>query len=280
MTRFILTVPLVAALLALGGCVTTNPPSNLTTASGEAISPLCFMAGESTGPGKIINPAQCDAGIVADDAAYYESRTADQDGFTGTIYRYEDDDPASPVRSFIEYKWLGKVASGQHAVLVRESGGGSGFFSSLFLLSPAGNGAFKLDDIVAAGDRCMGGIAKASVNRAKNLIYAVNLTPQAILDLVTPQTGETVSPAVLPDCAACCYATARFNDDELLSVRLNDDRAMMAETQTADGQKTVAGCFDQLSRLYEENGLASMDQPALEDFVTQFRKVCLSRNQP
>lgn len=204
------------------------------THAGAPVDPLCFIqTWEQPADGAVIDLTQCRTGAynpVADKS--YKPGV----GVYGTAYRPAGTGPESGATAYIEYRYLGDTG-GRSAILLSESGDGSGMFSSLMLLRRDGD-RLLVDETAAAGDRCNGGIPAATVTDGV-LRYDVNLTPAALYALT--RSGEAAdAPAPLKDCAVCCYATATYKGGQLQNVTLVPNLA----AALAPGEEGAMGCFD------------------------------------
>ncbi len=249
---------------------------------GKPVDPLCFTQWEELREGAAISAADCTKGGIRASSAneYYEP----QDGFTGTSYLYEDDDSTGMSVPFIEYKYLGRArvdgenASGPHdIVLVRESGGGSGFFTTLYAMS-AEDERLKLHGIIAGGDRCNGGIGEAAVEDGA-LRYTELLTPTGLGVIAEAGVDPAEFPGRLDDCAVCCYAEAAYEDNRVVKIFFLEELADFlaqnkAEDDPASEGPAAQACFDELVQARLDAGKTSMAAEELKAFGGDFKKNC------
>ena len=217
-------------------------PATLNS-GGKAIDPLCFaQTWEQPADGGTIDLGKCapaDMVRVPPGDGYKPGK-----GAHGIAYRPADISAADmPVPAFIEYKYLGDAGM-EHAVLLSESGGGTGMFTSLFLLHRDGE-ALRISRTVAGGDRCNNGLRRAAVENG-TLSYEVNLTPAALYDLAGFDSSAEMPGGPLKDCAVCCYATATYRGDDLVDVRFAPGIA----AALSPDESGTSGCFDSVIGKY------------------------------
>ena len=203
-------------------------------------------------------------------------RSADQGpyqpapGAYGVAYRPADaTTDAMPMAAIIEYKYLGDVGT-DHAILLSESGGGSGFFTSLLLLKRDGE-RLVTSATPAGGDRCNNGITAAAVNDG-TLSYDVNLTPAALYALSGGDAAADPAAGPLKDCAVCCYATAHYKGDALDTVTFNTD---LPAALNPDDEGTW-GCFDNLVQQRFTANQTVIPASQLKDFGTALYNACFA----
>lgn len=259
-----------------------SPPSEtmpLTTANalgynGKPVDPLCFLQTWNQDAEKpVIDLTACDNPDIAriNDANLYTAPA----GFNGAAYRPANMAEADSAGvAFVEYRYLGNIGTNA-AVLLRESGGGSGLFTTLYLLQRDGD-KLNVVEPVAGGDRCNGGIVEAQVIGDK-LIYEENLTPLTLYIIGGgPATDEADN---LPDCASCCYATAKYEGDTLSTVKVNGNLGTVLErliAETPDGN-TTAACFDALMLSHIKKGEMEFTLPQANDFSREVKGQCLEK---
>jgi hypothetical protein len=237
------------------------------------VDPLCFLqTWNQDADNPVIDLAACDdpAIVRITDTGLY-TPPAD---FRGAAYRpaeMADDDDTGV--AFVEYRYLGDVG-GDAAVLLRESGGGSGLFTTLYLMHRDGD---KLTVVrpVAGGDRCNGGLTAADIV-GEELAYDENLTPMALYAL--GGGPDTEASDALPDCASCCYATAHYAGDALDHVQIDDSLGNILErmiAETPDGNATAA-CFDRVILAHIKTGATRFSLDELNAFSREVQATCLT----
>lgn len=164
----------------------------------------------------------------------------------------------------VSYQDLGAVGTAR-AVLIHESGGGSGQFSRLELLQRRDDRLY-IHETVAAGDRCNGGIAAASVEDGR-LAYSQHITAYDFIALSDFQSDVAVSAYDdLEACAACCYGQAHYVDDVLQKVSVDKTPGSQAR------RPALQNCFDEVLAAYPQ----MMAPAVLQDFAGDFHAQCLS----
>ncbi|MBU0799815.1 MAG: hypothetical protein KKA05_02310 [Alphaproteobacteria bacterium] len=250
-------------------------PSVALQKNGQPVDPYCFVqTWEQNVNAAIIDLNACedaDNVRVADSDQYTPS-----DGFVGTAYRPAGADAENmPAHAYIEYKYLGDV-DGDAAVLIRESGGGTGQFTSLYLFKRVDD-TLQVTRNIAGGDRCNGGIESAALSDGA-LRYSINLTPMA---LYAQGGGRTDGMDVedLPDCATCCYAQAHYNNETLESISLDSDLPNLLSQRTLGGAD-AASCFDTIVQGNITAGETNFTPEQLAAFTTRIQTTCLSATAP
>lgn len=232
----------------------------------KPIDPLCFtQTWEQPADSTIIDLTACETpnAVRTPDQGKYKP----EPGAYGVAYRPGDATVETmPVASIIEYRYLGDVGT-DHAVMLTESGGGSGTFTSLYLLHRDGD-RLKVTRTLASGDRCNNGVTGAAVANGA-LSYGVNLTPAALYTLAGGNNAEELSGGPLKDCAVCCYAVAHYNNDGLANVTFNPDLA----GALAPEDEGSYGCFD---GLVQKHLNAALSPAQLKDFGTELYAACLA----
>lgn len=244
---------------------------------GKPVDPLCFnQLWQQSDEKPAIRLDNCNPGLYTpvEDPDQYSAA----DGFIGTAYRPSDIAPEHmPALAFIEYKNLGMIDD-HSVVLIRESGGGTGLFTSLYLFRRDGANLHVVKNI-AGGDRCNGGIETAHIDNGF-LHYDVNLTPLALYALGGGET-EDVNSADLQDCAVCCYALAHYQIDKLHSVSLADNLSQMLSQSPlmAEDAASPAACFDRLALAQIKSGQTKFSPEKLSAFANKIEKECLSSKE-
>ena len=236
---------------------------------GAPIDPICFtQTWEQPAEGGVIDLTACEspAAVRSADQGAYEPTP----GAYGVAYRPEDTTAdAMPMAAIIEYKYLGD-AGDDHALLLSESGGGSGFFTSLLLARRDGD-RLTVSSTPAGGDRCNNGITAAAVNDGA-LAYDVNLTPAALYALTGGDSAADPAGGPLKDCAVCCYATAHYRGTALEYVTFNPDLPP-ALNPAEDG---TAGCFDTIVQQRFTAGQTTIPAAQMKDLGTEIYQACFA----
>lgn len=236
------------------------------------IDPLCFAQLWEGAENPSINLAACKSEnfVRIDDPAQYSAR----DSFIGTAYRPADIAAENmPAAAFIEYKFIGPAADGA-AILVRESGGGTGLFSSLYVMKRTDD-ELKVVTTIAGGDRCNGGIESANVKDGQ-IYFTQNMTLLALYGIGTQSTPATMPDAAaeLPDCAVCCYGLGHYNGLALQKVTLPAELETMLGQATLTAADAPAACGDKITLDYIKAGNTTLDTAQLAAFAEKIKTAC------
>lgn len=232
-------------------------------AKGDPVSPLCFtMANE----GDTIDPQACDSALEAteSDPSYPTSQ-----GFYGTAYHFKDD-PEALAAGYIEYRHLGET-NGKEAIWVRDSSGGSGIFTTLYLLSRTDDDKLKVEQVVATGDRCINGIENAFIDETGALQYETNLTQQGIYNLAAESAEKTSEDTELENCAVCCIGRAHYKDGILQSITLSEEN--IATMQKGGEAAPIRQCFNRLLLSHQTKAL-EIRPGDLKAIVSEYHQTC------
>ena len=243
---------------------------------GQPIDTLCFADAEGMDSPlgfDNISVRNCGADLIVKERGTREDGTA----FVSYAYSNTDDVMSWP---YAQYQYIGEIGN-DVAVLVNWSGGGTGHFSTLMLVAREGD-RLIVKSVIAGGDRCNGGITKASVDDAGRVSYAINITPYDMLVLGgDPERAFLKSVKPFDDlvaCAACCYGTAKFTGDDFTGVALNEDLrdSLMSDANTPPELEKQA-CFDRLVKLQFDAGQTEFTPEGWEIFIREVEHVCLGR---
>lgn len=182
-------------------------------------------------------------------------------------YDLKTDEPSMRQPS-IFYRYIGEMGINneqQYVFLVNWSGGGSGFFSNLMRLRLKDHKLSLAEDI-DAGDRCMGGIAKARIEEGQ-LVYWKKITPQMLLDVFVHDDDKTS--ASLQDCAVCCLGTLIIKGTKV------DQFAFSGTIPFAAEQDTHQQCFNRLIISYGAKDKKTISANQIRDLQKAFRKACV-----
>jgi hypothetical protein len=184
-------------------------------------------------------------------------------------------------------------------VLVQESTGGSGYFYSLMTLNIQGS-KIAPDEIIAAGDRCTGGIPEASAENGK-LIYRQFVTPSDLLGLLTDPENEKKNQSRMgrisgenlisfASSAIACAGQAHYEDQNFMGVVI--DRAFLKsdlkEWQEDKNSPQAVVCFDQklidftkdIKPLEDKSEDVFLTSAQYEKFLDVFDSECLKSQSP
>ncbi|WP_051013833.1 lysozyme inhibitor LprI family protein [Pararhodospirillum photometricum] len=225
-----------ARLAALGAEV---PP---TAAPPHPLHPLCVAAalpGFGDGSSAPLPLKACAQGNVQN-PVFEESDVVSSEGT-----------PWGPTWAWFSYLPLGRLADGRDLILAQYDGGGTGSFSSVAALrqTPGAQGEVMLQAEIlrGGGDRCNGGIDTAT-REGDSVRLELALTPLSLLSLMGVRAAQDDNAAALelPDCAACCAATATVRHplngggETLISVEIGEDAASFI---TLPGATQAERCY-------------------------------------
>ena len=262
MKRGLLTL-FTATTLLLGGCL----DSGGFTYSGDPVDPRCFLYGQESGTVAL----QACTGDTVRNKDYPVAGPVEIDAERGIGYTFtceaEEGQVCDAGLSF--YKVLGQMDN-DFFVKFDNSGGGTGRFSQIRRVR-LDNGVLRTEEIIAGGDRCNGGIAKAEM-KGNSLSYSQFLTP---FDLVELSGGNAQAKFEAYDdiqaCAVCCVAEANYTNGELQTVTLTQDPAESPKDLDNKNQ-----CFfTSYGESYKQMGV-SLDAIKLRDLGQKFSDRCAS----
>ena len=232
---------------------------------GAPIEPLCF-AQCGYAQGEFFEIKNCPA-----DGLNAINTKTDENGFIRTEYTYSAD--TSQTRSFNAYKPIGML---EDDIIIQflENHGGTGFFSTLAAYTRE-NDTMTVKEILAAGDRCNGGLASVKTTQGA-IKYAVNLTPFDIVALIDKNT--TIQPYKdLEASAASCFATAHYENGELINVELT--QAIPNENADWVKKYTYQKCYNALHSAYINENLLQLTPDELKTFTQKFTEICINNGQ-
>ena len=248
---------------------------------GNPVDPLCFLKDIGTEDETAYATDNCES----KDLHVTGASPLDPSRFVSVAYETTFSSPngkeqfTSP--GFTGYRVHGTIETDEgeyEAVTVVENGGGSGVFTTLMLLETARDDeaqvmTFYQKEIIAAGDRCNGGIKDAKVESG-NLTYDINMT---MYDLLFFQ-GEPEDPALnadavaeIPSCAICCYATGRFDRGGLLMVSFEP------EDMHPGADDGAASCVNDVMEENIQNGRTQFTPEEYAILMGDIEQSCLGR---
>lgn len=263
-------ISLLISSLSHAEAIPANFPKDLLY-KGQPINPFCFADFFYTNNKKdTMDLKKCEKKLKKSNLVV---TTRDEERIKQGYVGYDYDQ--KPNHGYSYYKPYGSVNGGQIIYLIH-SGGGSGQFSSLYLVTRTKN-KIQLETL-ASGDRCNGGVLDVKQDGQK-LTYTVNLTAYDFLDLAQNNPHNLNAYADLEACAACCKATAIFereldhlNDAKLFYIDLT---AYPIEAKNIAQQGTYQVCFDKLLLDAESSGKKYYDTDELKKFTQMFNDQCV-----
>lgn len=245
-------------------------PEDLTYKN-QAIDPLCFFQEELK---PTISLANC--GIKFEQ--YVKKTGYDKKklkaGFIG--YNFEWLEGVSDDTSLEGYSYYKIIGTFKNSFIIQtlNSGGGTGQFSSLNLITRSGN-KFS-NKPLRTGDRCNGGIDNAKIEN-QQFTYDVNLTPYELLK-ASGQLPQKIQPEKdLVNCPLCCVAKGHFSRD----FSNNTEKLMNVDFGTNAGDFDYENakyqtCFNQLLKTFMEKK-RYLKPEQLDQFAEQFNRQCVGR---
>lgn len=192
-----------------------------------------------------------------------------QQGFIG--FNWQDN--ANHAEGYSYYK-IFPAGNGEYWVYSINSGGGSGVFSAIDLVSRKDASTLAYD-FYAGGDRCNDGIQDVT-EKDHQLTFSMNLTPVTFLSLTngSGQQGKTYEK--LADCAACCVAKAFYTlepgyDPVLQYV----DLGKRTNNSSVPEQGSYTACFNKLIDAYFTKGKTKLSAVELKELVREFNQTCM-----
>lgn len=275
--RFLTILTLGLCGLALTACKEEHsPPTKLPGAlmiGGAPVDPLCFdaLGGEPT---QTIALTDCGKGLKV-------LKRSDDGPKQFVSFQYEGDDLGGMSTPYIEYEYLGS-AQNAGLILVRWSGGGTGHFSTLGLFK-RDDKVLTVKDVLAGGDRCNGGVDSASIDAKGHILYKLNITPYDMLalggDPQRPFMSQVSAYDDLDACAACCYGTAGYVDNELTTISVSPDALETLKSRGANdyAEGSKQQCFDEALLRNTQSGILDYSAEDWETLMREVEHVCLGR---
>lgn len=236
---------------------------------GKPISPLCIAEIANDNSDKIIsaNLLKCSKNEKKYKIEPYKD--AIDSGFTGFDYTLKNSSEEYVPTESAYYKYLG-MFNNLHVIYFIYSGGGSGSFTSVFLVERKEDTIKYIKNVVSLGDRCNGGINSVSFKNNK-LTYSVNISPYDFIDLSGIKIPKVKPYDDLATCAACCQGTAQFESDFEKSDLISLDLGETFENT----QGTYQECFNVLLKDYKQQGKQLLSPAELKEFIGLFMSKCL-----
>lgn len=150
--------------------------------------------------------------------------------------------------TWFAYRPIGRLASGETVVDVSWSGGGTGQFSEIDAVrstTKGGETTISARTLVGGGDRCNGGIDRATMPSDGVIEMSLRATPG---DLISAgDSALDVSRYDLAMCAICCAGTMSYRFD-VAAGRQTLVSATVSEALSADQNEPASAqaCFDRL----------------------------------
>lgn len=261
-------------LFFAGLCLTiTNSFSAILPADllyhGKAIDPLCF-----TNPSETADTIHLkDCGITAEGASISgHDKTLEKKGFYGYEFKYQQNDP---IHAYSYYKVITQTNK-KTLIYTLSSGGGSGSFTALSLLSRQGDTMHM--QTIAGGDRCNNGINHVTF-KGNILRYSINITPFDFIALSAQNPHKIKAYDDLLACASCCAATViikRSIQDGLTNEQIEkiDFRDYNLNARDYPNTMPYQACFDKLIKQYISEGQGILTLKGLNAFVKNFNLSC------
>lgn len=231
---------------------------------GAPIDPMCFvMLGGETPTALTLK--ECGSNYEITDA----QNAVDENGY---VYaQYTTPGEVQNVRpSMIRYKYLGETKKGYN-LLIESSGGGTGQFSSIYIVDRK-EGGLGVVDVIAGGDRCNGGIESATVYEGE-LVFNQNVTPFDFLDLADSNPYGLKAYEDLDACAVCCYGVARYNADGFKGISVTAELDDL-EDRDPSPERGMQNCFDKVLKSRMDIGQIDMPASVVKSFVQEFHAAC------
>lgn len=238
---------------------------------GKPISPLCILriANGESNKAATVNLSNC----TQNEKKYKlePDQSMIEKGFIGYDYTKKNSKEAYAATESAYYKYLGKFKN-FHVIYFISSGGGSGTFTSVFLLDRKGNNIKYAKNIIPVGDRCNGGIETVSLKDGK-LNYSLHITPYNYIELSGIKLPDIKAYDGLSACAACCQGTAQFESDfensQLVSINIGDS--------FENSQGVYQDCFNSVLKDYKAHAKQTLSVKEIKDFVRKFQNMCLRK---
>lgn len=228
--------------------------------NGKPISPVCFMQASSE-----VSLAACGVKTQTDDGYKIPAEaSAKQDGFYGYDFECAEGCMSTP---YLYYRHLG-MKGDNHVVQVASSGGGTGHFTDVRVIS-IDSGIMTTREMLAGGDRCNGGIAKASV-KDDAVSFSQYVTPFDVIQLSDGNQAGFKAYDDIQACAACCVGEADYTDGNLTALRLTRD----PEEIVAEDLGPKDACFFGSYNESYNSGVTTLDHDKLLAFGRTFNGRC------
>lgn len=192
----------------------------------------------------------------------------------------EDKDPENRFRTYHYYRVF-NAAPGYYFVESEYSGGGSGIFTSIDLITRIDSSTFTIQNITN-GDRCNGGLGVDDDTSAHKLTYKQNFTPYEMVLLSDVPIKDKKLLEGLYFCANCCIVFGYYEvndsgknmlqylDIEGYSKFFAEQMKYAEKTSNEDPQF----CFNTVLSSYLKRGKTKLNADELNGFVNEFIKSC------
>lgn len=259
-----------SAILSLsGGVVFATVPVDLMYNS-KPIDALCFFDRENDS--KSISLKNC--GFAKEKYVVKgQNNHLIAKGYIG--YNWQNSDAQNAAEGYSYYK-IFKAGKGQYWLYTINSGGGSGEFSTIYLVKRKNPDTLEIQDL-AGGDRCNGGVQ--AVSKINNeLHFSVNLTAYDLIALSKKPSPHLKAYEDLAACAVCCVAKAFYQvtlgaQPQLKYVNFQN----LKETSEMPEQGAYQACFNQLFTSYAAAGKSQFKQIQLDEFADKFNETCIKK---
>lgn len=231
----------------------------------KKIDALCFFNME--GNPHEINLNQCGA---AKAKYVITGRNAELIGKGYIGYNWHDSGTDGSMQGYSYYKFF-NAGEGRYWLYTVNSGGGSGEFTSVYLLKRKNSDTLEIKSL-SEGDRCNGGVQDVS-ELNNELTFSANLTAYDFISLSKKSSSSIKAYDDLAACAVCCVAKAYY------TVKLNKQPQFnyVALEHVNPGDMPEQGthqlCFNKLLASY--GGKTQLKLKQLDEFALQFNQRCM-----
>lgn len=202
--------------------------------------------------------------LMQGNSSYFNDR-----GFMGSEYMENEGGRAS----YAYYKDLGD-ADGARLLWLERSGGGSGKFSNIIMVSRAGD-VLTMQQQLLSGDRCNNGIVSAELKDG-TLTTEQNITPMDLMDLADGNARKLATHKDLESSAASCIGTVEMIDGQRLAkVKLLNDEIAYTDIEGQTERYTYQSCFNDMLQNAIRDGHTTLDQAGLKRFADGFYSRCM-----
>lgn len=239
---------------------------------GKAVDALCIaqlLPMEMPQDAPTVKLGECGAKgmnitLMQGNSSYFNDR-----GFIGSEYMENEGGRAS----YAYYKDLGD-ADGARLLWLERSGGGSGKFSNIIMVSRAGD-VLTMQQLLLSGDRCNNGIVTAEMKDG-SLTTEQNITPMDLIDLADGNARKLATHKDLESSAASCIGTVELIDGQRLAkVKLLNDEIAYTDIEGQTERYTYQSCFNDMLQNAIRDGRTTLDQAGLKRFADGFYSRCM-----
>ena len=242
-------------------------PQILKTSLGLPVSPLCFDTLNMVDGPKQVDVTTCEA--LPD---YKNIETSFEKGQYRTSYQFPAEQDAPAETGYSAYNVIGRTTNGL-AVQTYSESGGTGRFSSIVTVTLEGN-LLSLEDRIAGGDRCNGGITEAHVENGE-LVYSVSATPGDFAQMAYGDDHGLKAYEDLEASAMSCFAEATYKAGKLQAVAFNPD-ALPTDKTSEDWAKQykLQPCLNDQIKARLAMGQKNMTTAEFKSFMDMFMNSC------